>query len=109
MLLPAADYNVYRGGTRLPAGDGARPPIGASPGELRLWMKLHGELDKEKLAEETRIPARNRTLVLTLTMTLALTLTLNLSLTLALTPTLPLPLTRTLTPTRTRTRPEHHP
>ena len=54
MLLPAADYNVYRGGTRLPAGDGARPPIGASPGELRLWMKLHGELDKEKLAEETR-------------------------------------------------------
>ena len=55
MLLPAADYNVYRGGTRLPAGDGARPPIGASPGELRLWMKLHGELDKEKLAEETRL------------------------------------------------------
>ena len=49
MLLPAADYNVYRGGTRLPAGDGARPPIGASPGELRLWMKLHGELDKDKL------------------------------------------------------------
>ena len=55
MLLPAADYNVYRGGTRLPAGDGARPPIGASPGELRLWMKQHGELDKATLAEETRL------------------------------------------------------
>ena len=85
MLLPAADYNVYRGGTRLPAGDGARPPIGASPGELRLWMKLHGELDKDKLAEETRIPARNRTLALTLTLTLTLALTLALTLTLTLT------------------------
>lgn len=59
MLLPAADYNVYRGGTRLPTGDGARPPIGASPGELRLWMKLQGELDKDKVAEETRVHARN--------------------------------------------------
>ena len=60
MLLPAADYNVYRGGSRLSSGgDCARPPIGASPGELRLWMKLHGELDRGKVAEETRLHARN--------------------------------------------------
>jgi hypothetical protein len=61
MLLPAADYNVYRGGHRLSSGggEGPRPPIGASPGELRLWMKLHGELDKGKVAEETRLHARN--------------------------------------------------
>ena len=60
MLLPAADYNVYRGGSRLSSGgDSARPPIGASPGELRLWMKLHGELDRGKVAEETRLHARN--------------------------------------------------
>ena len=63
MLLPAADYNVYRGGgdsrRQSSGGDCARPPIGASPGELRLWMKLHGELDRGKAAEETRLHARN--------------------------------------------------
>ena len=75
---------------------------------LGLGLAIHAR-NKDKLAEETRIPARNRTLVLTLTMTLALTLTLNLSLTLALTPTLPLPLTPTLTPTRTRTQPRTPP
>ena len=41
MLLPAADYNVYRGGTRLPAGDGARPPIGASPGPVGVRKASH--------------------------------------------------------------------
>ena len=44
-LLPAAAYNLYR---NQPAGRATtenRPPLNASPGELRLWQKLHGELN----------------------------------------------------------------
>lgn len=57
-LLPTNLYEAYRkpAPTRMSEN---HPPLNASPGELRLWQKLHGELDKGKAAEEARIHARN--------------------------------------------------
>lgn len=61
MLLPAAAYDVYRGGSRRMgnADDWTHPPLNASPGEFRLWQKLHGELDRSKAADEAKLHARN--------------------------------------------------
>ena len=58
-LLPAALLDVHRGGPQRRQKQVLQPPIGASPGELRLWLKQHGELDQGKAAEEARIRAKN--------------------------------------------------
>jgi len=58
-LLPAAVYDVYRKPGARVNENRPPPPLNASPGELRLWQKLHGELDPNKEKEEARIRARN--------------------------------------------------
>ena len=60
-LLPASLYDAYRKPAAPTTGRSAEnhPPLNASPGELRLWQKLHGELDKDKAADEARTHARN--------------------------------------------------
>lgn len=61
LLLPAVAYDRFRKpATKVrPGMTENRPPLNASPGELRLWQKLNGELDERKMAEEEHQRRRN--------------------------------------------------
>ena len=61
LLLPAAAYDRFRkpASKARPGMADNRPPLNASPGELRLWQKLNGELDERKVAAEEHQRRRN--------------------------------------------------